>query len=99
MRELVPQPSAKSQIAKFACVSAAPIWNVYSANGGDFGSLGGNYTFAQWQALGIDTNSVVTNPQLQSRLCATEFRSDKCRLAFRRSARFRMYIQKGDLHQ
>lgn len=44
----------------------APVWSVFSANGGEYGVLGKNYTFPQWQALGIDTTSIVANPGLNS---------------------------------
>ena len=45
---------------------ADPVWNVFSGNGDEFGQLGSSLTFAEWQSLGIDTTSIVADPQLDS---------------------------------
>ena len=39
-----------------------PRFNLFSANGGNFGTKGGSYTFNQWQSLGYDTNSLNSDP-------------------------------------
>ena len=44
----------------------SPIWNVFSQNGGEYGSFGADMTFEEWQALGIDTTSVLADPQLNN---------------------------------
>jgi hypothetical protein len=43
-------------------------WSLFAAKGGNYGELGGLYSFAQWKDLGFnyDVNSVVANPQLSS---------------------------------
>lgn len=47
----------------------APMWNVFAADVADDGEvavLGGNLSFVEWQALGVDGDSVVANPLLDA---------------------------------
>ncbi|MCA9050917.1 MAG: TIGR03790 family protein, partial [Planctomycetaceae bacterium] len=45
---------------------AAPVFNIFSANGGEFGNLGANLTVPEWQNLGIDQHSTTADPQLNA---------------------------------
>lgn len=47
--------------------SNSPLqFNLFNANGPAFGVKGKVYTFPQWQALGYDTKSLQSNPQLDA---------------------------------
>ncbi len=42
----------------------SPQFNLFSRNGGTYGSLGNYYSLSGWQGLGYDTDSVEADPQL-----------------------------------
>lgn len=47
----------------------SPKWNVFSSDQADDrqpAALGGNLSFSEWQALGVDRHSVVANPQFNA---------------------------------
>ncbi len=44
--------------------AAVPRWNIFGANGGEYGQLGGLWDLARWKAVGVDAHSIATNPQL-----------------------------------
>ncbi|MDD2941955.1 MAG: right-handed parallel beta-helix repeat-containing protein [bacterium] len=45
--------------------SGYPIkWNIFNMNGGDRGNLGGMLSLAEFQQIGYEINSVITNPKL-----------------------------------
>jgi hypothetical protein len=41
-----------------------PRFNLFAANGGDYGQLGDSYDLAGWRALGYDAGSIVADPLL-----------------------------------
>lgn len=44
--------------------SGAPSFALFAANGGNYGSKGDQYTFAEWQGLGYDVGSLNVDPML-----------------------------------
>jgi hypothetical protein len=49
----------------------SPAWNVFSANGGEYGVLGAALDFAGWQGLGFDSHSVLADPQFDESFIPT----------------------------
>jgi hypothetical protein len=50
----------------FNTTSETILWGAFAQNGGLFGSLGQLYSYSEWQAIGLDLDSHVTNPGLDA---------------------------------